>query len=240
MRSVGTHSGHAGKHAAEWCGQNFHEFLLDGVITHPDTPIPDLLNKTFHSVDKRLFQLAEEDRTHSGCTAVTAFLRVEEDDEQANEQGNAPAKGFTNPGIKARGLLEGKGIEELERLTSAGGGSKAVIGGAASSTQNPDESISSGGASVQRRSSRKMIKDFVKGLTGNGKESSGADGGVSKDGNGSIETIPDGTPSPLAREGSMPIADGHHMVDLVEPKSEKPLRRVLYTANVGDARAVLW
>ena len=234
--------GHAGKHAAEWCGQNFHEFLLDGVITNPHTPIPDLLNKTFHAVDRRLFQLAEEDRTHSGCTAVTAFLRVEEDDEQANDQGG-PAKGFTNPGIKSRGLLEGKGIEELERLTSAGGGSKATIGGAASSTQNQDESISSGSASVQRRSSRKMIKDFVKGLTG-GKESSssgdsGSATGSGRDGNGSLETIPDGTPSPLAREGSMPIADGHHMVDLVEPKSEKPLRRVLYTANVGDARAVL-
>jgi protein phosphatase PTC1 len=236
-------SGHAGKHAAEWCGQNFHEFLLDGVITNPHTPIPDLLNKTFHAVDRRLFQLAEEDRTHSGCTAVTAFLRVEEDDEQANDQGG-PAKGFTNPGIKSRGLLEGKGIEELERLTSAGGGSKATVGGAASSAQNQDESLSSGSASVQRRSSRKMIKDFVKGLTG-GKESSssgdsGSATGSGRDGNGSLETIPDGTPSPLAREGSMPIADGHHMVDLVEPKSEKPLRRVLYTANVGDARAVLW
>lgn len=210
------------------------------MITHPDTPIPDLLNKTFHSVDKRLFQLHEEDRTHSGCTAVTAFLRVEEDDDESTEQqqGAGPAKGFINPGIKARGLLEGKGIEELERLTSAGGGSKAVVGGAASNAQNQDESISSGGASVQRRSSRRMIKDFVKGLTGNGKDSTG-DSGNGKDG-GSFETIPDGTPSPLAREGSMPIADGHHMVDLVEPKSEKKLRRVLYTANVGDARAVLW
>jgi len=200
------------------------------VITHPDTPVPDLLNKTFHSVDKRLFQLAEEDRTHSGCTAVTAFLRVEEDD----GSDNGVSKGFINPGIKSRGLLEGRGIEELERLT-AGGGSSATIGGAAAAGTNPDESISSGGATVQRRSSRRMIKDFVKGLTGSSKDS-----GSSSSNETPIETIPDGTPSALAKEGSMPIADGHHMVDLIEPKSEKPLRRVLYTANVGDARAVLW
>lgn len=197
------------------------------MITHPDTPVPDLLNKTFHSVDKRLFQLAEEDRTHSGCTAVTAFLRVEEDDGSEN----GVSKGFINPGIKSRGLLEGKGIEELERLT-AGGASSATMGGAAAT--NPDESISSGGATVQRRSSRRMIKDFVKGLTGSSKDSG------SSSTEAPIETIPDGTPSASAKEGSMPIADGHHMVDLIEPKSDKPLRRVLYTANVGDARAVLW
>merc|ERR1712071_204467 len=35
------------------------------------------------------------------------------------------------------------------------------------------------------------------------------------------------------------MGDGHHMVELIEPKSSKSLRRVLYTANVGDARAVL-
>jgi protein phosphatase PTC1 len=206
---------------------------LDGVITHPDTPVPDLLNKTFHSVDKRLFQLAEEDRTHSGCTAVTAFLRVEEDD--GSESSSGVAKGFINPGIKSRGLLQGKGIEELERLT-AGGGSSATMGGAAAA--NPDESISSGGATVQRRSSRRMIKDFVKGLTGSSKDSGSSSSGSTEA--TPIETIPDGTPSALVKEGSMPIADGHHMVDLIEPKSEKPLRRVLYTANVGDARAVLW
>lgn len=34
-------------------------------------------------------------------------------------------------------------------------------------------------------------------------------------------------------------ADGTR-VEAIEPKSEKGVRRVLYTANVGDARAVLW
>jgi protein phosphatase PTC1 len=224
-------SGHAGKHAAEWCGQNFHEFLLDGIITRPDTAVPDLLNQTFHAVDARLSKLAEEDRTHSGCTAVTAFLRVEEDDGD-DGNGSTPAKGFVNPGIKSRGLLEGKGIEELEKLTASNrtdGSGSTTVGGAAGAGANPDESISSGGATVQRRSSRKMIKDFVKGLTGSNEETSPTE---------TYETVPDATGAP--KEGSMPIADGHHMVELIEPKSSKSLRRVLYTANVGDARAVLW
>ncbi|KAF9512177.1 hypothetical protein BS47DRAFT_1372866 [Hydnum rufescens UP504] len=87
--------GHAGKHAAEWCGAHFHEYLLDALdsdsllasgpsatggttITGAST-IPDVLNKTFHNVDAELSRMADEGQTHSGCTAVTAFLRLEDD-----------------------------------------------------------------------------------------------------------------------------------------------------------------
>ncbi|KAA1067042.1 Protein phosphatase 2C 1 [Puccinia graminis f. sp. tritici] len=70
--------GHAGKHAAEWCGQWFHEYLLHELMNTPrTTPVPDLLNSTFHIVDTKLSQVAAEVGTHSGCTAVTAFLRLE-------------------------------------------------------------------------------------------------------------------------------------------------------------------
>lgn len=70
--------GHAGKHAAEWCGQWFHEYLLHELINSPrTTPVPDLLNSTFHIVDTKLSQVAAKVGTHSGCTAVTAFLRLE-------------------------------------------------------------------------------------------------------------------------------------------------------------------
>ncbi|KAI7959906.1 hypothetical protein MJO29_004974 [Puccinia striiformis f. sp. tritici] len=70
--------GHAGKHAAEWCGQWFHEYLLHELINTPrTTPVCDLLNSTFHIVDTKLSQVAAEVGTHSGCTAVTAFLRLE-------------------------------------------------------------------------------------------------------------------------------------------------------------------
>lgn len=44
--------------------------------------VPDILNKTFHQVDASLSQMCEESegKIHSGCTAVTAFLRIEDSD----------------------------------------------------------------------------------------------------------------------------------------------------------------
>ncbi|KAJ3790730.1 phosphatase 2C-like domain-containing protein [Lentinula aff. detonsa] len=74
--------GHAGKHAAEWCGNHFHEYLLDSLRSAPAMSVPDLLNKTFHEVDASLSQMCEESdgKIHSGCTAVTAFLRIEDAD----------------------------------------------------------------------------------------------------------------------------------------------------------------
>jgi len=71
--------GHAGKHAAEWCGQHFHEYLQKAMKSNPTSSIPDILNQTFHDVDSHLSKLAEDadGKMHSGCTAVTAFLRIE-------------------------------------------------------------------------------------------------------------------------------------------------------------------
>ncbi|KAF7321413.1 PPM-type phosphatase domain-containing protein [Mycena kentingensis (nom. inval.)] len=73
--------GHAGKHAAEWCGSHFHSYLLSSMNRHQALPIPDILNQTFHDVDENLSRMCEESqgKIHSGCTAVTAFLRVEDD-----------------------------------------------------------------------------------------------------------------------------------------------------------------
>ncbi|KAK7692592.1 hypothetical protein QCA50_004223 [Cerrena zonata] len=74
--------GHAGKQAAEWCGQNFSLRLLETLRTKPNSPIPDVLNYTFHDVDTKLSKMTEESdgKMHSGCTAVTAFLRLEDAD----------------------------------------------------------------------------------------------------------------------------------------------------------------
>ncbi|KAF7289545.1 PAN2-PAN3 deadenylation complex subunit PAN3 [Mycena kentingensis (nom. inval.)] len=76
--------GHAGKHAAEWCGSHFHSYLLSSMNRHQALPIPEILNQTFHDVDENLCRMCEESqgKIHSGCTAVTAFLRVEDDDGQ--------------------------------------------------------------------------------------------------------------------------------------------------------------
>lgn len=254
--------GHAGKQAAEWCGQNFHEYLLDAIVERPDEAVPDLLNETFHVVDNRLSRLASQDNTHSGCTAVTAFLRIEEDQaavqqQHAEGESSLPApKGFVNPGLKSRGLMHGKGEEELERLTSlrsAGGGSAHIPGqgGNAGSSAAAAASSGGGGAGVTRKSSGRRIKDFVGRLTGSREASdanlpavaAGAASSGGEDSNGAdtaSTTTGDGEAAASAEtQPTMPIADGTSGVDLIDAKSDKPLRRVLYTANVGDARAVL-
>ncbi|KAK0195207.1 phosphatase 2C-like domain-containing protein [Armillaria mellea] len=88
--------GHAGKHAAEWCGTHFHESLLRCLRACPDLPIPDILNETFHDVDRNLSRMCEESdgKIHSGCTAVTAFLRVEDADGKQSflDQATPPSK----------------------------------------------------------------------------------------------------------------------------------------------------
>ena len=59
--------------------QTFEKLLHE----NPDKPIPELLNETFVKTDA---QLAEKKGLFSGCTAVVAFLRYEErDDDNVND-----------------------------------------------------------------------------------------------------------------------------------------------------------
>jgi protein phosphatase PTC1 len=185
------------------------QYLLDAILTQPDQSVPDLLNRTFHVVDSRLSHLAQTGKTQSGCTAVTAFLRVEHLD--------ADPKGFINPGLSPRGLMEGRGEEELEQQTSLssdrgniGGGSSGGIG----------RSAASANGSLGRKTSGKRIRDLVGRLTGTS--------GDKKE----EEAEEEDTQTVAAADGSR--------IDAIESHSSKGLRRVLYTANVGDARAVLW
>ena len=67
--------GHAGTFAADWCGKKVHILLEDIIRRHPNTPIPELLDMTFTSVDQQLEKLPLK---NSGCTAVTAVLRWED------------------------------------------------------------------------------------------------------------------------------------------------------------------
>lgn len=67
--------GHAGNFAADWCGKKVHVLLEDIIRKHPNTPIPELLDMTFTSVDQQLEKLPLK---NSGCTAVTAVLRWED------------------------------------------------------------------------------------------------------------------------------------------------------------------
>ncbi|KAI0320919.1 phosphatase 2C-like domain-containing protein [Amylostereum chailletii] len=74
--------GHAGKEAADWCSKNFHDYLLQALAAHPTATVPDIFNQTFHNVDRSLSKMAEDSngKIHSGCTAVTAFIRIEDAD----------------------------------------------------------------------------------------------------------------------------------------------------------------
>ncbi|KAJ1304285.1 hypothetical protein OPQ81_005445 [Rhizoctonia solani] len=127
--------GHAGKHAAEWCGQNFHKKLL-GHLEEYDEPIPDILNRTFHSVDRELSEMAAQGATHSGCTAVTAFLRLEDADGKAVSDPDGPCRRvlYTANAGDARGVLcragkavrltydhKGSDKQEAKRIVDAGG-----------------------------------------------------------------------------------------------------------------------
>ena len=67
--------GHAGTFAADWCGKKLHVLLEDIIRKNPNSPIPELLDQTFTSVDQQLEKLPLK---NSGCTAICAVLRWED------------------------------------------------------------------------------------------------------------------------------------------------------------------
>jgi protein phosphatase PTC1 len=165
-----------------------------------DQPVPDTLNETFLSVDRELSSLAEIEKTHSGCTAVVAFLRVEEgsdahplaasgSDEHlgAGVGDNAPAE------VDVEADDEGKKEGKLSRV-------KGVLGKITGSSSSSSSGAAGGEPSGLQKTSS--------GLMGALRSSSVASNGTGAAG------------KPVTR-----------------PSQAK---RVLYTANAGDARAVIW
>jgi protein phosphatase PTC1 len=67
--------GHAGTFAADWCGKKLHIILEEIIRKNPNTPIPELLDQTFTTVDAQLEKLPLK---NSGTTAVIAVLRWED------------------------------------------------------------------------------------------------------------------------------------------------------------------
>ncbi|CAG8647291.1 5747_t:CDS:2 [Paraglomus brasilianum] len=70
--------GHAGKQAAEWCGNHFHETFQEVLEKNATLPIPEVFNLTFAEADQRLNESAAK---HSGCTAIAALVRTDICDE---------------------------------------------------------------------------------------------------------------------------------------------------------------
>jgi protein phosphatase PTC1 len=211
--------GHAGKHAAEWCGQHFHEvcckltnvpsavdvrskYLLDALHSTPDTPIPDIFNRTFHNVDASLSRMCEESdgKIHSGCTAVTAFLRIEDDDGHQS---------FIND-FQHSPIANSTGSENDEAVASKNdSGDSLPING------EPKD-----GRELKSKSNRNRIRNALKSFGGGSSSSK--------------------VPSPTTPRSSSPTATrkvSSEGITITIPPSSS--RRVLYCANAGDARGVL-
>ena len=71
--------GHAGRAAADFCGQRMQLILKDLITANPTKNISALLNETFLQIDT---ELAQKKGLHSGCTAAVAFTRFETRDGQ--------------------------------------------------------------------------------------------------------------------------------------------------------------
>ncbi|GLB37072.1 putative sigma factor PP2C-like phosphatases [Lyophyllum shimeji] len=97
----GMFDGHGNKLAAEWCGAEFHEHLLRHVHEKPKAPIPDILRDMFDSMDDSLSELSQASATMaaSGCTAVAAFLRIEDAE---RHQSFIPTPPCSSPDSKSR------------------------------------------------------------------------------------------------------------------------------------------
>ncbi|KAG9007054.1 Protein phosphatase 2C 1 [Tulasnella sp. JGI-2019a] len=186
--------GHAGKHAAEWCGKHFHEHLIKQIAADPDNLIPETMAKTFLGVDKVLSQLTDSGATHSGCTAVTAFLRLEDAD---GKQSFAP---------NVSSIIESAAVAYFNPSSQNGS--------TRSGSNSPVRSSTPTSTTEKDKPSSKREK--IKSLFGGGNSSSNPKPKLAD--SDSVEIKTKGLPAVAA--------DGY-------------VRRVLYTANVGDARAVL-
>ena len=122
--------------------------------------------------------------------------------------------------------MEGKGEEELEAQTSLRSETSRSSGMAGGHGAVATSSNASSTASISRKGSGSKIRNFMRGLTGSEKK----------------DELDDGIPG---QSSELEAAEGNGgsstpKIEAIEPQSSSGLRRVLYTANVGDARAVLW
>ena len=180
------------------------QHLLEAIHTSSNPCITDVLNQAFHTVDEHLSRMCEasEGKIHSGCTAVTAFLRLE--DPSGQQSFLSP---FSSPTVS---LPSGQNLDSTSeaRVISSPAhslGSKADL--ELKSSKTVKNKLSSSGSRI-----RKALR------LGNGSN---------KLASSSIS----GSSSPATSQ----ISVGE--VPVVVPPSDT--RRVLYSANAGDARGVL-
>lgn len=123
--------GHAGTFAADWCGKKLHVLLEDMIRSNPSTPIPELLDQTFTSVDQQLDKLPLK---NSGCTAICAVLRWEDriPNSQSATGSTAIAPAAAAAAQAANAPTNGETKSEIQQLSSPP--SKAPVTGLAPTT----------------------------------------------------------------------------------------------------------
>ncbi|KAI0821627.1 protein serine/threonine phosphatase 2C [Trametes gibbosa] len=77
----GVFDGHGGKDAAIWCNKNYTQCLLDVLQRSNSGSVTEAITQSFRDVDRSIRDMwANSDgEFRSGCTAVVAFLRLEDD-----------------------------------------------------------------------------------------------------------------------------------------------------------------
>lgn len=163
--------------------------------------IPDILNETFHNVDRRISRLCEESdgKIHSGCTAVTAFLRIEDADGRQS---------FLTSPIATQPSAATPSPEDIKSCRS---GSESPVSDSGEDAPGSDKNKKNKKAKSGSPTSR-----FARALKNLG-------------GGGGSPPLSPGTPTPSPSQAN-PSA-------VISPPPS--LRRVLYSANAGDARGVL-
>jgi len=168
-------------------------------------PVPDVLNQTFHKVDESLSKMCEESegKIHSGCTAVTAFLRIEDADGRQSYL-TMPSSPTAESPISCHSV-------DPEELGSAHSSGESIGSGSPDALDNPK----------RKSNSSSRLRKAIKSLAGSGSSSTKT----------STPTTPRSI-SPTASRKNMAVG----ATITVPPVNA---RRVLYSANAGDARGVL-
>lgn len=165
---------------------------------------------------------------HSGCTAVTAFLRLED---AQGKQSFLPAHyDFGRTAASIGGAADSSRIADSP--------TNDAYPTPDSSSPSPSPSPSPGGTAKRKSKRASRLVDAFKSLSGSStsKDTSEADGHA----NPTHSSVPSSRQSAVPSSAVSPLGNATGgRAEAFVPNTATRLRRVLYTANAGDARAVL-
>lgn len=194
----------------------------------PSTPIPHLLNATFHAVDTQLSALSAAEGSHSGCTAVTCLLRLEDENGNPVGEGSGVAPHVVGG---QKGKLDGKPGEACEAAEAVGiDPTEGKPGSGEGQHPGGGKHAEPAAESLDLALTESLRPLYLRtGSSHDGSVKSKIKSMLSSSGSklNSLATSTSSTPS-----SQNPVSGPAEVV--------KAAKRTLYTANAGDARAVLW